>query len=69
MKQYLMMKIDVFREFRIASLTMGLRDFPCSQLAELRKSHGDTEDWEWTRIIGTPTSQCASGYLTAVDSY
>ncbi|CAA6657004.1 unnamed protein product [Spirodela intermedia] len=60
-------KVSAVRPIRFSqdSLIFQLRD---GRLAELRKSHGDTEDWEWTRIIGTPTSQCVSGYLTIMDS-
>lgn len=36
------------------------------QLAELRRAAEGCGEWEWTRIIGTPTSACMTSYWTAV---
>ncbi|XP_072997004.1 uncharacterized protein [Typha latifolia] len=44
------------------SIIFGLQD---GRLAELRRTEGGAE-WEWTRIISTPTSPCQVTYLTVV---
>ncbi|KAJ6808827.1 uncharacterized protein M6B38_165810 [Iris pallida] len=48
--------------FSEESLIFELQD---GRLAELRRSGKDGE-WEWVRIIGTPTSLCFTSYWTAV---
>ncbi|XP_020275447.1 uncharacterized protein LOC109849960 isoform X2 [Asparagus officinalis] len=50
--------------FSEGSVIFELQD---GRLAELQKGSGDAE-WEWVRIIGTPTSLCLTAYWTAVAS-